>query len=322
VENSEVVLLEEGEDDTRPLWAEAFGLWLETLAENTRLAYTCAWKSFLGYTGKQPWEMGKTDVARWVDELRRRRLAVTTINQRTAAISSFYQYARDEYEVVTPDGRYTSLHEHNPAAAPSLRGTVNPYGKASSLNSSEARALLSAIPRDTIRGRRDFALILTYLATGRRNSEVRLLKWGAFEEREERVWYRWSGKGRTDMRFELVPPAWKAIKMYLKSAGRLQSIQEDDYVFTAMDGVQPLSIDTVRKTVKRYARLAGMDPGKVKVHTLRHTAAMLRKEVGDPVEAISQFLAHSSLAVTQIYLHQVEGQRDTSWSRVEALLGL
>ena len=55
---------------------------------------------------------------------------------------------------------------------------------------------------------------------------------------------------------------------------------------------------------------------------LRPTAAMLRKQAGDDVEQVSGFLAHSSLAIPQVYLHQVEGQQDGSWSKVEALLGL
>ena len=38
--------------------------------------------------------------------------------------------------------------------------------------------------------------------------------------------------------------------------------------------------------LKKYARRAGLDPQKVTVHTLRHTAAMLRKQAGDDVEQI------------------------------------
>lgn len=307
--------------DSSHAWKEAFVLWLEGLSANTQRAYTCAWRSFLASCNCRPWEVGKAEVARWVDEMRRRGLSAATIHQRAAAISSFYQYCRDEYEIVAPDGKRGPLHEYNPAGAPSLRGTVNPYGKARTLTSAEARALLGAIPRDTVQGRRDFAIILTYLATGRRNSEVRLLRWGDFEDDGNRVWYRWSGKGKVDLRFELPRAVWMAIGAYLEAAGRIGTMGDEDYVFTALDG-QPLSAERLRRLVKRYVRLAGMDPVKVKVHTLRHTAAMLRKEAGDTVDVISQFLAHSNLAVTQIYLHTVEGQRDTSWSRVEALLGL
>jgi len=348
------------------VWAEAFELWLESRpSDNTRRSYRGAWQAFLAFVDKDPWQVGKTDVARWLDELRRQGLSKSTLQVRVAAISSFYIYARDEYEVNKPDGTCAPLHDANPAAAKSLRTKVNPYGKARYLSTMEARALLQAIPRDTMQGLRDYALFLCYLATGRRNSEVRTLKWEAFEgagdgerqfgERQagERVWYRWSGKGKSDKRYECPLPVWQAIHAYLKAAGRLEGIRSDDFIFTALSdhaarlpnvsgkiavvnevndriadgetwrpGLTPLSMHEVGRLLKRYARLGGLDPGKVKVHTLRHTAAMLRKESGASLEEICQFLCHSSLAVTQIYLHEVEGKKDTCWSRVEALLGL
>ena len=78
----------------------------------------------------------------------------------------------------------------------------------------------------------------------------------------------------------------------------------------------------VGRLVKKYARRAGLDPNRLTVHTLRHTAAMLRKEAGEGLEDISAFLGHSSLAITQIYLHRLEGQPDHAWQRVADLLGL
>lgn len=49
------------------------------------------------------------------------------------------------------------------------------------------------------------------------------------------------------------------------------------------------------------------------VHILRHSAAKLRREVGESVEDVSQFLDHSSLAVTTTYLRRLEGHEDRSW---------
>ena len=82
-----------------------------------------------------------------------------------------------------------------------------------------------------------------------------------------------------------------------------------------------LSPSSVQKALRAACLASGIQK-HVTVHTLRHTAAMLRKEAGDDLQSISSFLAHSSLAVTQIYLHQVEGRQDTTWLKVEALLGI
>jgi integrase len=57
------------------------------------------------------------------------------------------------------------------------------------------------------------------------------------------------------------------------------------------------------------------------VHVFRHSAAKLRRDLGESVEDVSRFLDHSSLAVTTVYLRRLEGQRDTGWARVAAAIG-
>lgn len=326
------------EMDQMHLWADAFEMWMNSLrSDNTRRAYRKAWDLLLAFTGKNPWVISKVDVGRWVEGMRLQKLSECTVQQRLAAISSFYSFVMDDYRFTRPDGREVTLYGTNPASGKSLRKKIDPYGKANYLDAPEARALLRAIRRDTVQGLRDYALFLTYLFTGRRNSEVRTLRWGDIAVTGGRAWYRWSGKGKANQRYELAMPAWEAIKAYLRAAGRLESMQPNDFIFTALTDRatrlpnvnkasytqhQALSMREVGRLLKKYCRKAGLDPQKVHVHTLRHTAAMLRKEAGDDVEAISNFLAHSSLAVTQIYLHTVEGQKDESWAKVESLLGL
>ena len=58
------------------------------------------------------------------------------------------------------------------------------------------------------------------------------------------------------------------------------------------------------------------------VHIFRHSAAKLRREAGQSVEEVSRFLDHSSLAVTSVYLRQLEGDRDTTWQQVAESIGL
>jgi len=347
-------------------WSSAFDLWLASHpSPNTRRAYSKAWDLFSAFTSKSPWEISKSDVARWIEYQRAQHLSPETIQQRLAALSSFYTYVTQIYTSLTPDGLEQPLHFFNPVKA-IPRPRTSPYNKARYLNVDQARAFLHAIPRYTLQGMRDYALFLTYLATGRRNSEIRTLRYGDFEfeqfpssrfgrgvRREGRIWFRWNGKGR-QRRDELPQSVWTAILDFLKSSDRLDSISPSDCIFTALNGnarhlpnvqkaavfglefseakllskqqaasgVCPISAQMVCRLLKKYIRLAGLNPQGITVHTLRHTAAMLRKEAGDDLQSISSFLAHSSLAVTQIYLHQVEGRQDTTWLKVEALLGI
>jgi site-specific recombinase XerD len=353
-------------------WSSAFDLWLASHpSPNTRRAYRKAWDLFFAFTSRSPWEISKSDVARWIEYQRAQHLSPETIQQRLAALSSFYTYVTRIYTSLTPDGREQPLHFFNPVKAVP-RPRTSPYNKARYLNVDQARAFLHAIPRYTLQGMRDYALFLTYLATGRRNSEIRSLRYGDIEscpERSEgslpslkpgtgvrsngRIWFRWNGKGR-QRRDELPQSVWTAILDFLKSSDRLDSISPSDHIFTALNDsarylpnvqkaalsslefgetklpskhqpasdVCPISAQMVCRLLKKYIRLAGLNPQGITVHTLRHTAAMLRKEAGDDLQSISSFLAHSSLTVTQIYLHQVEGRQDTTWLKVEALLGI
>lgn len=312
------------------MWAEAFRLWLASYeSESTRRSYQDAWKDLYRFLGDvQPWRIGRSDVARWGAHLRDRKLSDCTKNQKMAGISSFYNYTMTEYTFVDNDGREKPLHGYNPAAGKSLRSHIHPYGKAAALTPQEVQRLLAAIPRNTRQGRRDYALFLTYLLTGRRNSEVRLLTWGSFEQDGPRVWYRWSGKRKKDQRHELPLFAWNAILSYLRATDRLEMIQPGDPIFTGFDQatgscmLTALTRREVSKLVKRYARVAGLDAEEIHVHTLRHTAASLRRQAGDDLETVSHMLSHSSLAITQIYLDSMEGQEDKSWKKVGELLNL
>jgi len=73
--------------------------------------------------------------------------------------------------------------------------------------------------------------------------------------------------------------------------------------------------------VRGYAEAAGL-PDWVTAHSLRHTAAHLRDETGQPLQRISQLLGHSSLRVTQVYLAAQRGFVDEGWREVEEVLGM
>ena len=349
--------------DLQTTWSKAMHQWLDELpSENTRRAYRRAWNDFLTFTKKKPWDTGASaifseDVLDWIRDLETRPLnksaadglirkgrrkdrygySPSTIGQYLAGISSFYTFVMERFLIWSPEGQEMPLHQGiNPAKAV-RRPKINAFGKADYLDADAMTAIIHVIPRDTVQGLRDLALLLGYMLTGRRNSEWRNVQWGDFERRASKTMHRWSGKGKEDQLHELAPPVWDAIKTYLKAAGRWDSMQDEDYIFTPLTNVatrlpnvseltwttnRALSLGHCNDILKKYAKRAEIDPTRVTIHTLRHSFAMLLSSLGVDVMTISKRLAHSNLNITMVYLDHMKGVEDHSWRQVAASLKL
>ena len=89
---------------------------------------------------------------------------------------------------------------------------------------------------------------------------------------------------------------------------------------SSADSERGITSGTFYGNLRRYFKAARLMPAGV--HIFRHSAAKLRREAGESIEQVSRFLDHSSLAVTTVYLRQLEGDRDTAWEQVATALGV
>ncbi len=220
-----------------------------------------------------------------------------TINLRLAAPSSLYGFLDR-----------MGLTDRNPTdrVQRSRQEPAPPRG----LDRAEIKRLLAAIP-DSRAGQRDRAIILTFLLTGRRRSEILTLT-AVDLSRDGAAYYAYRGKGGKHRRRELPEPCLTAIVEALASRGKaLAEMAPDEPLFD-------VSAQGFYLNLRRYLRKAGLPESGV--HVLRHSAAKLRRDVGESIEAVSRFLDHSNLAVTTTYLRRLEGEEDTGWRKVAALL--
>lgn len=300
-------------DSTERRVSEAFHAWMATLPANTAAAYRGSWAALQQHSAHIPTEITRADVALWVESLKRLGYSGATINMRLAGISSFYAYLRDCFGIVL----------ENPAQGKTLRQRVHRWEGARFLDPEGVTALLSAIDRSTVKGSRDYALLITYVFTGRRNTEIRKLRWGDIEASGGETWYRWSGKGKS-RRDQMPQPVIDAIRDYLRISKRDVSIKPTDFIFISSVRAQtskPISANQVRRLLSKHIKAAGFTV-HIRVHDLRHTAAMLYKAAGEDIESIQVILDHSNVNTTAIYLHALEGHATRAWRGVEALLGL
>jgi integrase/recombinase XerD len=96
-----------------------------------------------------------------------------------------------------------------------------------------------------------------------------------------------------------------ALNSYLYQ--RKHSEIELPYLFITKFG-RMLSTQAVRNLVTKYTKLAGIKKN-ITPHVFRHTFATLLLEEGVDIKYIQDFLGHSSISTTQIYLHTTNRQK-------------
>jgi integrase/recombinase XerC len=265
---------------------------------------------FFADLGKTPDRVKPADVLAWVHGIGKsgRVPSSTTVGARIACLSSFYRFLIRMGLVVS-----------NPCDAVERPRSVQSGARGYSAD--EVRRLLAVVP-DTVAGRRDRAILLTLVLTGRRRAEVIGLRAGDLSlEGETTTFYRYVGKGHKTGRRELPRPAYEAICATLVDAGKeLVSMAPDESLWQAAARPAGVTSGTFYDRFRRYLRDAGLAP--TGIHVLRHTAAKLRRDAGQSIEEVSSFLDHSSLAVTSVYLRRLEGQEDRAWERVAAAIGV
>jgi integrase/recombinase XerC len=250
-------------------------------------AHVLAWAHGIGASGREP--------------------SSPTVGARIACLSSYYRFLiRMNIATANP---CDSLER--PKTVPSL---------ARGLTAEQIRQLLAVVP-DTVAGRRDRALLLTFILTGRRRSEVIGLTAGDISVEGDTAYYSYRGKGGKRGRRELPRPAYVAVRATLADVGLdLASMEPPAPLWQAGAGPRGVTGSTFYARFKRYLRAAGLAPAGL--HILRHSAAKLRRDAGSSIEAVSSFLDHSSLAVTTTYLRRLEGEADQTWPDVAAAIGL
>jgi len=273
-------------------------------------AYSGMLYRFFGTLGKPPDEVTATEVFSFAHGigLSGKKPSSVTIGARIACLSSFYRFLiRMSLVSANPCDQL-----ERPKATP-----APPRG----LTAGDIRKLLDAIPGNPV-GLRDKAIILTLTLTGRRRTEVLNLKAGDLTQDGDAVLYSYRGKGGKRGKRELPQPAFRAIQQALEAFSKdLSTMRPVESLWPSSgDSERGITSGTFYGNLRRYFKVAGLPPAGV--HILRHSAARLRREAGESIEQVSRFLDHSSLAVTTVYLRQLEGDRDTAWQQVAMALGV
>ena len=151
---------------------------------------------------------------------------------------------------------------------------------------------------------RDFAIIVLFLNTGMRLSELVGLNLQSFSGDLSTL--RVVGKGNKERLVYLNDFAKAAVKDYLQVRLDPKYVRTSDKAFFLSSREQRISAKTVQWMVHKYFNLSGLGFKKLSVHKLRHTAATLMYQTGKvDIRVLKEILGHEQLNTTQIYTHVV-----------------
>ncbi len=137
---------------------------------------------------------------------------------------------------------------------------------------------------------------MTFLQTGVRVSELCALRLDDIDLVNKMLEVR-VGKGMTARTIELEKKGVQSFKSWLAVRPKTTS----DYLFLNRDE-DPLGERGVQKLLAKYCQIAGITK-RINPHSLRHTFASFKAEAGVSPFQLQQWLGHSSLETTQIYVH-------------------
>jgi integrase/recombinase XerD len=263
------------------------------LAPRTVEAYRRDLTDFSRWLGGAPGEATTEQLESYVAQMRADGLAATTIARRVAALRSFFRHQM-----------LLGARAENPAAELALPRRRRALPK--TLSPGEAERLIDAAAGTTPRSMRDRALVELLYGAGLRVSEAVGLE-RAGVDLENRV-VRAIGKGSKERIVPIGRQAVDALRRYL-AHGRpfLDKRHRPELFLNAQGGA--LTRAGAFLILRKLAEKAGLEPGRVHPHLLRHSFATHLLEGGADLRSVQEMLGHADLATTELYTHVSDRRR-------------
>lgn len=142
---------------------------------------------------------------------------------------------------------------------------------------------------------RDFAIVLVFLTTGLRLSELASMNLDSVKGMEFSV----IGKGNKERHVYMTEACKYAIDSYMN----VRPDVENEKALFLSNRKRRMSNRAIQHMIEKYITIAGFDATRYSTHKLRHTAATLMYREGVDIRTLQKVLGHTSVATTQIYTH-------------------
>ncbi len=278
-------------------WIEAF---LEMLAveraasRNTLVAYEKDLGdagAFLTGRGRDLSNAALEDIEAYFSELGARGLSAATAARRRAAVRGLYRFALGEgWRADDPSRRVDAPKKGRPLPHVLSRAEID-------------RLIAAAAAKDGAAGLRLACMVELLYASGLRISELLALPLAAVAR--EPAYLIVKGKGGKERLAPLNDAARAAIRAYLSVRASFlpAGVKESPWLFPSRGASGRLTARRFAQMLSEAAVAAGVDPGRISPHGLRHAFATHLLEGGADLRTVQKLLGHADIATTQIYTH-------------------
>jgi integrase/recombinase XerD len=286
--------------------------WFANLSNpSTRRAYENAVRDFMRFTGiTRPDEfrsVTRAHVIVWRDDLGRRRLGGGTVRHRLASLASLFDYLCDRNAVT-----------HNPVKGVARPKAESGEGRTPALGDHQARKVLAAPEADTIKSKRDRAILSTLLFHALRRAELCKLTVRDFRHARKGVPnVRVSGKGGKTRYLPLHLVTNALIREYLDASGH--GVDESGALFRPVRNNRTgrlegaVTPDGIYELVRAYSGQLGFEIG---AHALPATAAINALDHQADIAKVQEWLGHANISTTRIYDHRRTRPEDSPTFKV------
>ena len=166
------------------------------------------------------------------------------------------------------------------------------------------------------------AFLTTVYSCGLRLSEALSLEVSDIDRERMTLRVR-DGKGSRERYIPLPHSTYEVLREYWKTHRNPRLIfpalgRNRDQGHTAQ---KPMAISSVQGALRRVMSQLPKIQKHVTMHTLRHSYATHLLEAGVNIRLVQQYLGHSSLVTTMIYLHVTDLGNDDASGRINRLMG-
>jgi len=276
-------------------------------------SYAELMKRYLSYLRSHNIRYAKrADLIKYRESMWKEGLKANTIQKQMVVIRAFYLWLKINYK----NFGFEEIYNHN--IAEGIKGArIDRNYKKEPLSLEQARNLIEVAKREAknIYGVRNYAIILLMLTTGMRTIEVvRARKQDLSRMDHHSILYiQGKGKDGSDTFVKLPIEVTDAINEYLHLRN-----DKNKYIFVSHEknSLNQLTTSSLRTSLRRIMRKAGINNSKQTVHSLRHTTAYFNLKSGGTLEATQQLLRHKNIETTLIYAHNINRIDDDSEFRI------